>query len=114
MATPLYVVQALAEVREGSMVNMLNRAGVEALIGNSRASEWLDKASDSQYMEALNDMGAYISGNMSEGLNNGFGNVEIDPISGLPEHLFRNDDDDDIPVINEDTDYYDPDQNYSY
>lgn len=62
MPTPLYVVQALAEVREGGSINMLDRQGVEALVGSRKATEWLDKASDSQYMDALNEMGRYISG----------------------------------------------------
>lgn len=61
MATPLYVVKALAEVRENGSVNMMNRAGVESLVSSDRAQEWLFKASDSEFMDALNDMGAYIS-----------------------------------------------------
>lgn len=90
-ATPLYVVKALAAVRENGSVNMLNREGVEALVGDTRAQEWLFKATDSQYMDALNDMGAYVSGDMID--ESDFPGVEIDPISGLPEHLFRNDSD---------------------
>lgn len=61
MATPLYVVKALAQVRENGSVNMMNRAGVESLVSSDRAQEWLFKASDSEFMDALNDMGAYIS-----------------------------------------------------
>lgn len=57
MATPLYVVQELARIRESAATNMLDRSRVEQLVINSRAAEWLDKASDSQYIEALNDMG---------------------------------------------------------
>lgn len=87
MATPLYVVKALAQVRENGSVNMMNRAGVESLVTSDRAQEWLFKASDSEFMDALNDMGAYISGD---------------------------DTDDEIPVITEDTDYYDNSQNYGY
>ena len=34
----------------------------------------------------------------------GFGDVELDPISGLPEHLFRNDDDDPIENLYSDSD----------
>lgn len=87
MATPLYVVKALAQVQENGSVNMRNRAGVEALVSSDRAQDWLFKASDSEYMDALNDMGAYISD---------------DPPT------------EEIPVITEDTDYYDNDQNYGY
>lgn len=61
MPTPLFVIRALAEVRESSATNMLNRRAVEMLVEDQRAAEWLDKASDSQYMEALNDMGAALS-----------------------------------------------------
>lgn len=68
METPLYVVKALAEVREGGEVNMLNRRGVSALSPSTQASAWIDKASPTEYMNALNDMGAYISGDMTEGL----------------------------------------------
>lgn len=59
--TPLYVVKALADVRESGKTNMLNRRAVAALVSSERASEWLNKASDSQFMAALNDMGDYIS-----------------------------------------------------
>lgn len=65
-ATPLYVVKALADVRENGSVNMMNRAGVTALVGDSRAIEWLDSSSDTQYLEALKDMGAYVSGEFVE------------------------------------------------
>lgn len=57
MIVPNYVIQALAEVRENGSVNMLDRRGVTALVSSSRAAEWLDKASNSQYMDALNEMG---------------------------------------------------------
>ena len=60
-SVPLYVIKALAEVRENGSVNMMDRRGVTALVNGQRASEWLDKASDSQYMDALNEMGEYIS-----------------------------------------------------
>lgn len=60
-AIPLFVVKALAQVREGGEVNMLDRRGVEALVGSERAAEWLNKASNAEYMEALNEMGEYIS-----------------------------------------------------
>jgi len=61
MITPLYVVKALAEVREGGEVNMLDRRGVAALASSDRASAWIDKASGAEYMAALNEMGEYIS-----------------------------------------------------
>lgn len=60
-AVPLFVVKALAEVREGGEVNMFDRQGVTALVSSERAAEWLDKASNTEYMEALNEMGEYIS-----------------------------------------------------
>jgi hypothetical protein len=90
-ATPLYVVQALAEIREEGSINMLDRRGVAAMCSSERARAWISKADKSEYMEALNDMGAYISGDMTKGIKSDFPGVEIDPISGLPEHLFRND-----------------------
>lgn len=58
---PLYVIQALAAVREGGEVNMLDRRGVSALSPSAKASAWIDKASGAEYMDALNDMGRYIS-----------------------------------------------------
>lgn len=58
MATPLYVLQALAEVRSSGNINMLDRRGVTLMAGDQRAVEWLDKASDRQYMDALQDMAA--------------------------------------------------------
>jgi len=61
MITPLYVVKALAEVREGGEVNMMDRRGVAALASSDRASAWIDKASSAEYVEALNEMGEYIS-----------------------------------------------------
>lgn len=67
-ATPLYVVKALAEVREGGEVNMMDRRGVAALCPSAKAEAWIKKASSEEYVEALNDMGAYISGDMTEGL----------------------------------------------
>lgn len=91
MATPLYVTVALAQVQEQGNVDMTNRPAVEALIGDARAEEWLFKAADSQYAEALRETAAYISGDMID--HDDFPGVEIDPISGLPEHLFRNDSD---------------------
>lgn len=60
-AVPLYVVKALAEVRENGSVNMFDRRGVEALVNTERAAEWLSKASDHEFMDALNEMGEYIS-----------------------------------------------------
>lgn len=69
MPAPLYVIKALAEVREGGEVNMLDRRGVSALSPSAKASAWIDKADNAEYMDALNDMGAYISGDMSEGLD---------------------------------------------
>lgn len=87
MPAPLYVIQALAVVREGGEVNMLDRRGVSALSPSAKASAWIDKASGEEYMDALNDMGAYISGNMTL---------------------------DEIQPIDEDTDYYDDSQNYTY
>lgn len=57
MPVPNYVIQALAEVREDGRINMLDRRGVTALVSSPRAYEWLEKASNSQYMEALNEMG---------------------------------------------------------
>lgn len=58
MPTPLYVIKALAEVREGGLTNMLDRDAVEMLVTDQRAAEWINKVSDSEYMDALNDMGA--------------------------------------------------------
>lgn len=63
-ATPLYVVQALAEVREEGSINMLDRQGVAAICNSERARAWISKADRSEYIEALNDMDAYISGDM--------------------------------------------------
>ena len=56
-ATPLFVVKALAEVRESGLTNMLDRDAVEMLVTDQRAAEWLNGVSNSQYMTALNDMG---------------------------------------------------------
>ena len=56
-ATPLFVVKALAEVRESGLTNMLDRDAVEMLVTDQRAAEWLNKASNSEFMTALNDMG---------------------------------------------------------
>lgn len=58
METPLYVVRALAEVRESAATNMFDRAAVEMLVEDQLAAEWLSKCSSRQYMNALNDMGA--------------------------------------------------------
>lgn len=62
-ATPLYVIKALAEVRDSALTNMLDRDAVEMLVTDQRAAEWIGKAADSQYMTALNDMGAAESEN---------------------------------------------------
>lgn len=59
--TPLYVIKALAQVQESGRINMLDREGVTAMVASDRAADWLDSVGDSQYMEALNDMGEYIS-----------------------------------------------------
>lgn len=61
MPTPLYVIKALAGIRESGATNMLDRDAVEMLVDDQRAAEWIGKASDSQYMDALNDMGAALS-----------------------------------------------------
>lgn len=61
METPLYVVKALAEVREGGEVNMLDRRGVAGLSPSSKAEAWILKATASEYMQALNDMGEYVT-----------------------------------------------------
>jgi len=53
---PLYVLQALAEVRDSGNINMLDRRGVTAMVRSQRASEWLDKVSHGQYMLALQEM----------------------------------------------------------
>lgn len=63
MITPLYVVKALADIRENGSLNMLDREGVTALC-SARASEWLSKASNQQYMDALLEMGMYIDGEL--------------------------------------------------
>lgn len=62
-ATPLYVIQALAAVREGGEVNMMDRRGVAALCPSAKAEAWISKASSEEYIEALNDMGAATSDN---------------------------------------------------
>lgn len=61
MPTPLFVIQAMAQVREGGNTNMLDRDAVEMLVTSQRAAEWISKASNEQYMDALNDMGAALS-----------------------------------------------------
>lgn len=58
MATPLYVTNALIEVFSAGSVNVFDREAVTALVGSKRAGEWLDKASDSQYKDAVIDAGA--------------------------------------------------------
>lgn len=58
MATPLYVLKALAEVRDSGNIDMMDRRGVTLMAQDQRAVEWLDKASNSQYMDALQDMAA--------------------------------------------------------
>lgn len=60
-ATPLFVVKALAEVRESGLTNMLDRDAVEMLVTDQRAAEWLTKASNREFMTALNDMGRAVS-----------------------------------------------------
>lgn len=55
--TPLYVVKELARIRETAVTNMLDRHTVEKLARDPRAREWLNKASDSQYINALHEMG---------------------------------------------------------
>lgn len=71
MATPLYVIKALAKVRDSGLTNMLDRNAVEMIVWDQRAAEWLNKASDSQYMEALDDMGAAESDDwMSQRMTN--------------------------------------------
>ena len=54
--TPLYVIKALAEVRDSGRTNLLDRLAVEMLILDQRAAEWVGKANNLQYMDALNDM----------------------------------------------------------
>jgi hypothetical protein len=156
--TPDHVIAALEQVRTSAAVNMLDRKGVTARVAHSGAREWLDKASDGEYMDALTEMGeavpadneaeyeaeglklassqgwdgfaileickaaltdanfhreSEILGEMIKALdededarfkltvlpsaetNSDFPGVELDPISGLPEHLFRNEDDSD-------------------
>lgn len=56
--TPLYVLNALAEVQASGQINMLDRRGVAALVNSQRAFEWLEKCSTSQYVQALQDMDA--------------------------------------------------------
>lgn len=70
MATPLFVVKGLAEVRESGNVNMRNKKGV-TLFAPPRVADWISDASDSEFMQALNDMGAYVSDgeDLFEGLN---------------------------------------------
>lgn len=41
--TPLYVLNALAEVQASGQINMLDRRGVAALVNSQRAFEWLEK-----------------------------------------------------------------------
>lgn len=66
METPLYVIEALADVQQSGRINMLDRQGVTALVGSSKAIEWLERASDSQYMTALNDMGQLLYGEQAD------------------------------------------------
>jgi hypothetical protein len=71
-AVPLYVVKALALAQESGRTNMIDREEVIKLVedaGNARAVEWLNKASNADFMDALNEMGEYISmpdGNRAE------------------------------------------------
>lgn len=87
METPLYVIQALAEVRDAGSINLNDRDAVTALVSSSRAIEWLDRASNSQYMNALQDMAAAESDNF------------------WPQQPESTSDDDLYPT-DEDTDYY--------
>ena len=59
--TPLYVVKALAEVREGGEVNMMDRLGVAAMSPTDRAAAWIAKATRAEYTDALKEMSEYIS-----------------------------------------------------
>ncbi len=61
MPAPLYVINALIEVFSNGNVNVYDRQAVTALVGSKRAIEWLDKASNSQYSEAIVDAGAVES-----------------------------------------------------
>lgn len=56
MPTPLYVVKALAKVRESGLTNMLDRDAVEMLVTDQRAAEWISKVTDNEYIIALTDM----------------------------------------------------------
>ena len=104
--TPLYVINALAEVRDSELTDMLDKDAVEMTVWSQRAAEWLNKATQAQYVEALRDMEAAESDDWmgadtrtaameEDDLAEDFPDVEIDPISGLPEYLFRNDSEDD-------------------
>lgn len=54
--TPAHVIEELARVRESGATNMLDRKRVTALV-SPNAAAWLSKVSDTEYMDALNDMG---------------------------------------------------------
>lgn len=88
MATPLYVTKALAAAAESDEVDMLNQAEVSDWCNEEspRAAAWIDKADVVDYREALSALNEYLSDQA----------------------------DDEIPVITEDTDYYDNSQNYGY
>lgn len=61
MPAPLYVLNALIEVFSNGGINVYDRHAVTALVGSKRAIEWLEKASDSQYSEAIISAGAIES-----------------------------------------------------
>lgn len=89
MATPLYVTKALAAAAESAEVSMNNQETVAAWIDendNPRAAAWVNKADFVDYREALVAADDYLNDQAI----------------------------DDIPVITEDTDYYDNRQNYGY
>jgi hypothetical protein len=63
-AIPANVIQALADVRESGVINMFDRAGVIdiAAMYDDDAGTWLIANKD-RYMDSLNAMGAFVSGN---------------------------------------------------
>ena len=56
MPTPLFVIRALSEIRDGGLTDMQDQDSVAMLVTNQRAAEWINKVSYSQYEQALNDM----------------------------------------------------------
>lgn len=68
MPTPLYVLNALAEVRDSGLTDMLDRDSVMMTVWNQRAAEWLTKCTNQQYVEALRDMDAADSDDFLEDL----------------------------------------------